>query len=65
MHADWLVGGMLLRAEYNGGEHLQTALVEANFPLSPQALRLYRGQLSEFQQKSILLVLAYSRSAQQ
>lgn len=69
MHADWLVGGMLLRAEYNRtggfGEHLQTALVEANFPLSPQALHLYRGQLSEFQQKSILLVLAYSRSTQQ
>lgn len=68
MHADWLVGGMLLRAEYNrtgGVKHLQTALVEANFPLPPQALRLYRGQLSEFQQKSILLVLAYSRSTQQ
>ena len=45
-------------------EHLQTALVEANSPLPPQALRPYCGQLSEFQQKIILLVFAHSRRTQ-
>lgn len=45
-------------------EHLQTALVEANSPLLPRALHPYCGQLSEFQQKIILLVFAHSRITQ-
>lgn len=59
----WLVGwGAVYSLTGQGGlcEHLQTALAEANSPLTPWALRPYCGQLSEFQQKSILLVFAHS-----
>ena len=58
----WIgVGGLHITGQGGLSEHLQTALAEAASPLPPRALRPYCGQLSEFQQKSILLVFAHSR----